>query len=83
MHRRTFHVASPMVAKPCTEQGWGSASQTWGLAEEGPGGAPPTLCAASGVLAPTRALPHLELQPHLTNPPFFPQASAGFGLPLP
>lgn len=32
---------------------------------------------------PTHAVPHLELQPPLTSYPFFPQASAGLGLPLP
>ena len=33
--------------------------------------------------APTHAVPHLELQPHLISLPFFPQASAGFRLPGP
>lgn len=49
MHRHTSHVASPMVAKPCA--GWGSASQSWRLAEEGRSGALPTLCGAPRVLA--------------------------------
>ena len=36
---------------PALSTGWGSASQSWRLAEEGRSGALPTLCGAPGVLA--------------------------------